>query len=124
GSRSGCRVASKTVKQAPYRRRAQSSLDGSVLRSRQVVLAAAAAGAAALLIGSALAVLTLRPADADADRDGIPDSIEAATQRNVVAVPAGNKFTIQSRLASAPFSDQYNVSYDAGMFSVSYERAR
>ena len=95
-----------------------------MLRSRQVVLAAAAAGAAALLIGSALAVLTLRPADADADRDGIPDSIEAATQRNVVAVPAGNKFTIQSRLASAPFSDQFNVSYDAGTFSVSYERAR
>jgi len=95
-----------------------------VLRSRQVVLAAAAAGAAALLIGSTLAVLTLRPADADADGDGIPDSVEAATQRTVVAATAGDEFTIVSRLASAPFQDQFEVSYAAGTFVVSYERAR
>jgi len=95
-----------------------------VLRSRQVVLAAAAAGAAALLIGSTLAVLTLRPAESDTDKDGIPDSVEAATQRNVVAASAGNEFSIVSRLASAPFSDQFQVSYRAGTFFVSYERAR
>src|SRR2546426_3833621 len=81
--------------------------DGSVLRSRQVVLAAAAAGAAALLIGSTLAVLTLRPAVVDSDGDGIPDSVEAATQRTVVAATAGDTFTIVSRLASAPYQDQF-----------------
>src|SRR5439155_1682451 len=100
------------------------SNDGSVLRSRQVVLAAAAAGAAALLIGSTLAVMTLRPAESDSDGDGIPDSVEAATQRNVVAASAGDEFSIVSRLASAPFSDQFQVSYEAGTFVVSYQRAR
>ncbi len=95
-----------------------------MLRSRQVVLAAAAAGAAALLIGSTLAVLTLRPTESDADGDGIPDSVEAATQRTVVAVTAGDQFTIGSRLASAPFQDQFEVSYQAGTFLVSYQRAR
>src|SRR5881296_3100539 len=106
-------------------RRTPSTLeDGSVLRSRQVVLAAAAAGAAALLIGSTLAVLTLRPAVVDSDGDGIPDSVEAATQRTVVAATAGDTFTIRSRLASAPYQDQFEVSYQAGTFFVTYERAR
>src|SRR5256884_8763521 len=106
-------------------RRTPSTLeDGSVLRSRQVVLAAAAAGAAALLIGSTLAVMTLRPAESDSDGDGIPDSVEAATQPNVVAASARDEFSIVSRLASAPFSDQFQVSYEAGTFFVSYQRAR
>src|SRR5256712_2539502 len=106
-------------------RRTPSTLeDGSVLRSRQVVLAAAAAGAAALLIGSTLAVLTLRPAVVDSDGDGVPDSVEAATQRTVVAATAGDTFTIVSRLASAPYQDQFEVSYKAGTFVVTYERAR
>src|SRR2546428_4230524 len=106
-------------------RRTPSTLeDGSVLRSRQVVLAAAAAGAAALLIGSTLAVLTLRPAVVDSDGDGVPDSVEAATQRTVVAATAGDTFTIVSRLASAPYQDQFEVSYQAGTFLVTYERAR
>src|SRR5256885_2037847 len=104
-------------------RRTPSTLeDGSVLRSRQVVLAAA--GAAALLIGSTLAVLTLRPAVVDSDGDGVPDSVEAATQRTVVAATAGDTFTIVSRLASAPYQDQFEVSYAAGTFVVTYDRAR
>src|SRR5213594_2985014 len=106
-------------------RRTPSTLeDGSVLRSRQVVLAAAAAGAAALLIGSTLAVLTLRPAVVDSDGDGVPDSVEAATQRTVVAATAGDAFRIASRLASASFQDQFEVSYDAGTFNVTYNRSR
>src|SRR5437899_9046768 len=106
-------------------RRTPSTLeDGSVLRSRQVVLAAAAAGAAALLIGSTLAVLTLRPAESDSDGDGVPDSVEAATQRNVVAASSRDEFSIVSRLASSPFSDQSQVSYEAGTFFLSYQRAR
>src|SRR6266581_488108 len=106
------------------RRTPSTRQDGSVLRSRQVVLAAAAAGAAALLIGSTLVVLTLRPAVVDSDGDGIPDSVEAATQRTVVAATAGDTFTIRSRLASAPYQDQFEVSYQAGTFFVTYERAR
>src|SRR2546428_11002793 len=98
--------------------------DGSVLRSRQVVLAAAAAGAAALLIGSTLAVLTLRPAESDSDGDGIPDSVEAATQRNGVAASVGDEVSIVSRPASAPFSDQVPLSYEAGTFFGPYPRAR
>src|SRR5437870_12546676 len=106
-------------------RRTPSTLeDGSVLRSRQVVLAAAAAGAAALLIGSTLAVSTLLPAESDSDGDGIPDSVEAATQRNVDAASAGDAFSISSRLASALFSDQFQVSYEAWTFFVSYQWAR
>src|SRR5437870_12601954 len=106
-------------------RRTPSTLeDGSVLRYRQVGLAAAAAGAAALLIGSTLAVLTLRPAVVDSDGDGVPDSVEAATQRTVVAATAGDTFTIVSRLASAPYQDQFEVSYKAGTFVVPYARAR
>src|SRR6266571_4666335 len=106
------------------RRTPSTRQDGSVLRSRQVVLAAAAAGAAALLIGSTLVVLTLRPAVVDSDGDGIPDSVEAATQRTVVAATAEDTFTIVSRLASAPYQDQFEVSYKAGTFVVTYERAR
>src|SRR5437870_13580551 len=68
--------------------------------------------------------MTLRPAESDSDGDGIPDSVEAATQRNVVAASAGDEFSIASRLASAPFSDQFQVSYEAGTFFVSYQRAR
>src|SRR2546428_3445359 len=94
--------------------------DGSVLRSRQVVLAAAAAGAAALLIGSTLAGLTLRPAESDSDGDGIPDSVEAATQRNVAAASAGDEFSIVTRLASAPLSAQVPASHAAGTCFVSY----
>src|SRR2546422_9596278 len=98
-------------------RRTPSTLkDGSVLRSRQVVLAAAAAGAAALLIGSTLAGLTLRPAESDSDGDGVPDSVEAATQRNVVAASARDEVSIGGRPAGAPFSDPFQVSYEAGTF--------
>src|SRR2546427_3866407 len=103
-------------------RRTPSTLeDGSVLRSRQVVLAAAAAGAAALLIGSTLAVLTLRPAVVDSDGDGIPDSVEAATQRTVVAATAGDTVTILRRLASAPYQDQFEEADQAGTLPVEYD---
>src|SRR2546422_11678610 len=98
--------------------------DGSVLRSRQVVLAAAAAGAAALLIGSTLAVLTLRPAVVDSDGDAVPDSVEAPTQRTVVAATAGDTFTIVSRLARAPYRDQFARSYKAGPLLATSRRAR
>src|SRR5207244_11529826 len=92
--------ATNSEEYVPYMRSNPSTHeDGSVLRSRQVVLAAAAAGAASLLIGSTLAVLTLRPAVVDSDGDGVPDSVEAATQRTVVAATAGHTFTIVSRLA-------------------------
>jgi hypothetical protein len=53
----------------------------------------------------------------------VPDDIENATQRNVVAVAAGDSFDIQSRLASAPYEDQFEMFYQAGTFNVTYRRA-
>jgi hypothetical protein len=76
---------------------------------------------------SATAVLlfatTLAAADGtDADGDGVPDTIEDATQRNLVAVSAGDEINISSQLESPPFHDQFGVSFKAGTFRVEYGR--
>src|SRR2546430_3042630 len=93
--------------------------DGSVLRSRPLLVAFAASASLALVLASSVAVAQ----SGDSDGDGVPDDIENATQRNVVAVAAGDSFDIQSRLASAPYEDQFEVFYQAGAFNVSYRRA-
>jgi len=90
-----------------------------VLRSRPLLVAFAASASLALVLASSVAVAQ----SGDSDRDGVPDDIENATQRNVVAVAAGDEFNISSRLASAPYEDQFEVFYKAGNFSVIYERA-
>src|SRR2546428_3020227 len=93
--------------------------DGSVLRSRPLLVAFAASASLALVLASSVAVAQ----SGDSDGDGVPDDIENATQRNVVAVAAGDSFDIQSRLASAPYEDQFEGVYQAGTFNVSYRRA-
>src|SRR3989442_6608732 len=93
--------------------------DGSVLRSRSLLIVFAASASVALVLASSVAVAQ----SGDSDGDGVPDDIENATQRNVVAVAAGDSFDIQSRLASAPYEDQFEVFYQAGAFNVSYRRA-
>src|SRR2546422_11357414 len=94
--------------------------DGSVFRSRPLLIAFAASASLALVLASSVAVAQ----SGDSDGDGVPDDIENATQRNVVAVAAGDSFDIPSRLASAPHEDQFAVVYQAGTFNVSYRRAR
>src|SRR5256712_13951411 len=96
-----------------------SSEDGPVVRSRILLVAFAASASLALVLASSVAVAQ----SGDSDDDGVPDGIENATQRNVVAVSAGDEFDISSRLASAPYEDQFEVFYKAGNFSVIYERA-
>ncbi len=90
-----------------------------MLRCRPLLVAFAASASFALILASSLAVAQ----SGDSDGDSVPDDIENATQRNVVAVAAGDSFDIQSRLASAPYEDQFEVFYKAGTFNVSYERA-
>src|SRR5437879_6203749 len=84
--------------------------DGSVLRSRPLLVAFAASASLALVLASSVAVAQ----SGDSDGDGVPDDLENATQRNVVAVAAGDSFDIQSRLASAPSEDQFEAFYQAG----------
>src|SRR2546425_3034476 len=95
------------------------SEDGSVVRPGLLLVAFAASASLALVVASSVAVAQ----SGDSDDDGVPDGIENATQRNVVAVAAGEEFDISSRLASAPYEDQFEVFYKAGNFSVIYERA-
>lgn len=90
-----------------------------MLRSRPLLVAFAASASLALILASSLAVAQ----SGDSDGDGVPDDIENATQRNVVAVSAGDEFDIQSRLASAPYEDMFEVFYKAGNFTVTYEQA-
>src|SRR2546428_2804840 len=96
-----------------------SSEDGCVGRSRVLRVSFAASASLALVLASAVAVAQ----SGDSDDDGVPDGIENATQRNVVAVAAGDEFDISSRLASAPYEGQFEVFCKAGNFSVIYERA-
>ena len=89
-----------------------------MFRSRRILVAFAASASLALILASSVAVAQ----SGDSDGDGVPDDIENATQRNVVAVAAGDEFDISSRLASAPYEDHFEVFYKAGNFSVTYER--
>lgn len=89
-----------------------------MVHSRALVVALAASVAFSLLLAS-----TSSMANSDSDGDGVSDSVELATQRNVVASSAGDEFSISSHLLSAPFEDRFEVSYDAGTFDVFYERA-
>src|SRR2546425_11377776 len=94
--------------------------DGSVFRSRPLLIAFAASASFALVLASSVAVAQ----SGDSDGDGVPDDIENATQRNVVAVAAGVSLDMPSRLAGAPYEDQFEEVYPAGTFQMSYRRGR
>lgn len=74
--------------------------------------------ASALVLASGLA-----QAAGDADGDGVPDEVEAATERNVaVAVPATSphSLSISSQSIGAETDDRFHLSYEAGTFEVEY----
>src|SRR5437879_10668985 len=84
--------------------------DGSVLRSRPLLVAFAASASLALVLASSVA-----GAQSGASAgDGVPDDLENATQRNVVAVAAGDSFDIQSRLAAGASEEQFAVFFQPG----------
>lgn len=61
----------------------------------------------------------------DADGDGVPDTIEQATQRNVYPdFTHGNprSFSISSWSVGAPADDFFRVDYEAGRFALKYVR--
>jgi hypothetical protein len=70
---------------------------------------------AALLLSNGAAA-----ASGDADRDGIPDDVEASTARSVFVHESPGGFVIRSRSQGAAVDDAYQVAYSEGKFAVSY----
>ena len=89
-----------------------------MVRRRALMVGFAAGAAMALLFASTLAVAD----GTDSDGDGVPDATEIETQRSVATAVAGDEMNISSRLVSAPLEDQFQVSFKAGTFDVSYNR--
>jgi len=90
-----------------------------VVRSRRVIWAFAFSTAVALVLSSGI----VRSQGDDADGDSIPDAIETATQRVVVALSKADELSITSRLVNPPYEDQFSVSFSAGTFEVDYKKA-
>src|SRR2546428_6880729 len=93
--------------------------DGSVFRSRPLLIAFAASASFALVLASSVAVAQ----SGDSDGDGVPDDIENATQRNVVAVAAGGSFDLPSRLPRRPPASPLEGGYQPGTLNVPHPRA-
>lgn len=87
--------------------------------TRAAVIAFASSAALAVVLASSLAAAD----GSDADNDGVPDSIEDATQRTVAVSVAGNQFSASSHLGTAPVEDQFDLVYRSGTFMVWYGQA-
>src|SRR5207237_9461646 len=75
--------------------------------------------ALAVVLASSLAVAD---GTTDSDGDGVPDDLEAATQRTVAVSTAGDEFNVSSHLGTAPEEDQFDLSYHAGTFDLWYSQ--
>jgi hypothetical protein len=84
--------------------------------TRAIAIAFASSAALALVLASSLAVAD----GTDSDGDGVSDELEDATQRTVAVSTAGDGFNVSSHLGTAPQEDQFDLSYHAGTFDVSY----
>lgn len=86
-------------------------------RFRSIGTTLATSAAVALLLSSAFVAAD----GVDSDGDGVLDSTELETQRNVVTAVSGDEMNISSRLVSAPDQDRFQISYQAGKFEMQYE---
>ena len=87
--------------------------------TRAAAMAFASSAALAVVLASSLAVAD---GTTDSDGDGVPDDLEAATQRTVAVSAAGDGFNVSSHLGTAPEEDQFDLSYHAGTFDVWYSQ--
>src|SRR5207249_11690331 len=87
--------------------------------TRAAAMAFASSAALAVVLASSLAVAD---GTTDSDGDGVPDDLEAATQRTVAVSTAGDGFNVSSHLGTAPEEDQFDLSYHAGTFDVWYSQ--
>src|SRR5438445_6535431 len=87
--------------------------------TRAAAMAFASSAALAVVLASSLAVAD---GTTDSDGDGVPDDLEAATQRTVAVSTAGDEFNVSSHLGTAPEEDQFDLSYHAGTFDVWYSQ--
>src|SRR5881396_1652730 len=87
--------------------------------TRAAAMAFASSAALAVVLASSLAVAD---GTTDSDGDGVPDDLEAATQRTVAVSTAGDGFSVSSHLGAAPEEDQFDLSYHAGTFDVWYSQ--
>ncbi len=87
--------------------------------TRAAVIAFASSAALAVVLASSLAAAD----GSDSDGDGVPDSLEDATQRTVAVSVAGNQFSASSHLGTAPVEDQFDLMYRSGAFTVWYGQA-
>src|SRR5207247_3447523 len=85
--------------------------------TRAAAMAFASSAALAVVLASSLAVAD---GTTDSDGDGVPDDLEAATQRTVAVSAAGEGFNVSSHLGTAPEEDQFDLSYHAGTFDAGY----
>src|SRR5467141_2616106 len=84
--------------------------------TRAIAVAFASSAALALVLASSVALAD----GTDSDGDGVSDELEDATQRTVAVSTAGDEFNVSSHLGTAPQEDQFDLSYHAGTFDVSY----
>src|SRR5207302_8412589 len=87
--------------------------------TRAAAMAFASSAALAVVLASSLAVAD---GTTDSDGDGVPDDLEAATQRTVAVSTAGDEFSVSRHRGTAPEEDELDLSYHAGGLDLWYRQ--